>query len=325
MVKGKMIRKNSGDERNETAAVLPAAITDIGCEREINEDRYAVFDSPFGRVWLVCDGMGGVVGGELAAQIAVDVMRRNIDGGDEETPDGLLVHAISEANRVVVLRRQNPAFGSMGTTVVAVHITDDEIFVTHAGDSRAYLLQDGKIEQITTDHTYVQELVERGQLSQEEAMSHPQAHVLTRCLGADPRLDLVVSKFYIWQSSDSHGSIFLCSDGLYSLISDMEILDYCQSFHPQEACAQLVELARARGGYDNITVSIIPVHGSIKREEATGSQRPKKRAVKKLRATQEEYEPGPLGRFASMFLAFTLVGSAVSALVTILRMSAVLS
>src|SRR5262249_34276920 len=97
---------------------LPAAMTDIGCEREINEDRYVVIESQAGQAWLVCDGMGGTLGGELAAQLAVDAMRRSFQATTSVEPEVALTAAIQEANRVIVLRRQNPAFNSMGTTVV---------------------------------------------------------------------------------------------------------------------------------------------------------------------------------------------------------------
>ena len=163
---------------------IPAAITDIGCEREINEDRYAVVDSPLGQAWIVCDGMGGVLGGELAAQLAIDAIRRALENGDYENSKEALRTAVEEANRIIVLRRQNPAFGSMGTTVVAVIINDEEVVITHAGDSRAYLLTEGQVAHLTKDHTYVQEMVERGEITPEEAMDHPQSHVLVKFLGA---------------------------------------------------------------------------------------------------------------------------------------------
>ena len=167
-----------------SSAEVPAAITDVGCERETNEDRYAVIDSPMGKVWLVCDGMGGCLGGELAAQLAIDAIRRGLESREFASTSEALLAAVEEANRVIVLRRQNPAFSGMGTTVVAAMICGDEVVIAHAGDSRAYLVRDKEIQQLTVDHTYVQDLVERGQISDEEALSHPQAHVLTRCLGA---------------------------------------------------------------------------------------------------------------------------------------------
>lgn len=265
------------DEPMQTKAV-PAAITDIGCEREINEDRYAVIDSPIGRAWICCDGMGGCLGGELAAQLAIDAIRRMLESGDFDSAEQALTAAIDEANRIIVLRRQNPAFSSMGTTVVAALIDEDEIVINHAGDSRAYVVREGSIEQLTVDHTYVQDLVERGSITQEEAMSHPQSHVLTKCLGAEPRLGLESQQYWIWDTDEREDILVLCTDGLYSLVSDEEIADQVWNNTPQESCVNLVELARSRGGFDNITLTVLPMGGAIKNEENPNRQVVEKKA-----------------------------------------------
>jgi len=249
---------------NESAN-LPAAMTDIGCEREINEDRYVVIEGPAGQAWIVCDGMGGTLGGELAAQLAVDAMRRALQSASSSEPEVALTSAIQEANRVIVLRRQNPAFSSMGTTVVGAIIRGDEITIAHAGDSRAYLVRNADIQQLTVDHTYVQDLVDKGLISHEESMTHPQAHVLTKCLGAEPRLEMDRQTYWIWDTGadEQNDKLVLCSDGLYSLVEDREIGEMVATLPPQEACAQMVSLARERGGYDNITVAIIPLDGRL--------------------------------------------------------------
>lgn len=251
---------------------IPAAITDIGCERDINEDRYAVIDSPAGRAWIVCDGMGGSLGGELAAQLAIDAVRRALESRDFDSGGEALTFAIEEANRVIVLRRQNPAFSGMGTTVVGALIQGDEVVITHAGDSRAYLVRKGEIQQLTVDHTYVQDLVDRGAINADEALSHPQSHVLTRCLGAEPRLELETQAFWIWDVVDDEPEdrLVLCSDGLYSLVSDQEIADAVTSCSPQEGCVKLVELSRERGGYDNITLAVLPLGGQLHEESEGG-------------------------------------------------------
>ena len=250
---------------------IPAAITDIGCEREINEDRYAVVDCPAGRVWLVCDGMGGSLGGELAAQLAIDAIKRALESRQFDNAEEALCFAIEEANRTIVLRRQNPAFSSMGTTIVAVIIKDEQVVVTHAGDSRAYIVRGGEIQQLTVDHTYVQDLVDRGAINAEEALSHPQSHVLTRCLGAEPRLELECQTYWLWESTNGEPEdrLVLCSDGLYSLVSDREIAEAVTKYSPQESCVQLVELSKSRGGYDNITMAVLPLPGQL-HEESPG-------------------------------------------------------
>ncbi len=305
---------------------IPAAITDIGCEREINEDRYAVIDSPSGRAWVVCDGMGGALGGELAAQLAIDAVRRALESGDFDSEAEALRVAIEEANRVIVLRRQNPAFSGMGTTVVAALINDDKVLITHAGDSRAYLIRDGVLQQLTTDHTYVQDLVDRGAITPEEALSHPQSHVLTRCLGAEPRLQLDAQEFWIWQVNEGEPEdrLVLCSDGLYSLVSDTEIADMVSKHSPQEACVQLIELSKSRGGFDNITLAVLPLGGQLREESSR-----KEPAAKKRKTPSSPPGSGypavvqqrmPLQRQLLLTFIFLLLGGAVAALVVLMNM-----
>ncbi|HMO17035.1 MAG TPA: protein phosphatase 2C domain-containing protein [Oligoflexia bacterium] len=241
---------------------LPAAVSDIGCEREINEDRYAGFKVDGGYVWIVCDGMGGAVGGELAAQLALDTIKRALEGCVGDLGIEHLVEAIQEANRVIVLRRQNPLFSGMGTTIVAALVTDYGVYIAHAGDSRAYVVSGRRIEQLTTDHTYVQELVDKGMITEEDAMNHPQSHVLTRCLGGEPRVRADKNVYGLNSSQDGESeTLVLCSDGLYSLVADHEIYEMISSMNPQSACSAMVELARSRGGFDNITVAVIPLAG----------------------------------------------------------------
>ncbi|MCX6113605.1 MAG: protein phosphatase 2C domain-containing protein, partial [Proteobacteria bacterium] len=203
-----------------------SALSDLGCEREFNEDRCGLVQSSNNKTWIVCDGMGGVAGGEVAAQLAIDSMKRYLerDSQDEASAD-ILVQAMREANRVVVLRRQNQAFSAMGTTMVAAFFNRDEVVIGHVGDSRAYLIRDGAVQQITVDHTYVQSLVERGEIQAEEALTHPEAHVLTRCIGADPSLEVDTQRFWLWpnEHADEGDILLLCTDGLYSLVPDVEI------------------------------------------------------------------------------------------------------
>lgn len=252
--------------------LLPAAITDTGCERDLNEDRYAVVESQSGIAWIVCDGMGGVTGGELAAQLAIEAMKRSLESAPRRSSEVALRSAILEANRVIVLRRQNPAFASMGTTMVGALFMGSEVAVSHVGDSRAYLVRDYSIQQLTHDHTLVQEMVDRGQLKPEDALSHPQAHVLTKCLGSEPGLEVQARKYWVWETGKGEPDDFLvlCSDGLYSHVSDAEIATFVSKLIPQKACVELVEIAKSRGGFDNITVTIIPLAGQLKREPPVG-------------------------------------------------------
>ena len=258
--------EESGDAR------VPAAITDTGCERTLNEDRYAVIDSPSGLAWLVCDGMGGEAGGELAAQLAIDAIRRDLETLGPRAADVALRSALLEANRVIVLRRQNQAFAGMGTTIVAALFNDVQVVLAHVGDSRAYLVREGAIQQLTTDHTFVQTLVDSGQIKAEDALSHPHAHVLTRAIGSEPGLEMDVRTFWIWQVAEGEAvdQLVLCTDGLYSLISEGEIGSLVAQNTPQRASVKLIELAKSRGGFDNITCAIIPLPGQLRQEAPIG-------------------------------------------------------
>lgn len=309
---GAITRKGTDD--------IPAAVTDIGCEREINEDRYAVVDAPAGRAWVVCDGMGGELGGELAAQLAIDAIRRGFEARDFESADRALSFSVEEANRVIVLRRQNPAFSAMGTTVVMVVVKGDEVIIGHVGDSRAYLVRDGQMEQLTMDHTYVQDLVNRGAISQEEALSHPQAHVLTKCLGADPMLEVDTRQFWIWRNgSDTRDKLVLCSDGLYSLVTDKEIAAIVSENSPQDSCVQLVELAKQRGGYDNITLAILPLNGTL-REERPNTPSPAASVLSGVRKPPFPVAELPWGRIVGKMLGWFLLGGIIGCLIGMYQM-----
>lgn len=251
---------------------MPAALTDTGCERDLNEDRFMLIEKKDGMVWIVCDGMGGVAGGELAAQLAIEAMKREIEPASLKDPEAVLKHAMIEANRIIVLRRQNPSFAQMGTTAVTACVTRDRLSIAHVGDSRAYLIRDGAIEQLTVDHTLVQEMVDEGRINHEEALTHPQAHILTKCLGSEPGLEISMLSLWIWGRKDyePYDSILLCSDGLYSHVSDEEIAEIVHNRSPRQAVIELVALAKQRGGYDNITVAVIPVDGQLQSEAPQG-------------------------------------------------------
>lgn len=264
--------ENSGNSSNKVDSLAPAAITDTGCERELNEDRYAVIESESGVAWIVCDGMGGVTGGELAAQLAIDAIRREFMNNPCRPSQVAVTSSLAEANRIIVLRRQNQAFSGMGTTAVMALFQGQEVAISHIGDSRAYLVRDRVIQQLTVDHTYVQSLVEKGEITLEEALAHPDAHILTRCIGSQSRLDLDVIKLWLWptEKEEPKDKLVMVSDGLYSLVTDEEISEIVATKTAQDACAHLVDMANERGGYDNITVVIVPLDGQLRSEVPPG-------------------------------------------------------
>jgi protein phosphatase len=228
--------------------------TDVGKVRSSNQDQLLSADPLF----AVADGMGGHAAGEVASLTAVEALRQAFDR--DRSPSGL-VAATREANRSVWERAQaNPEQRGMGTTLVALALVqadgEDRLAIVNVGDSRVYLLRQGELEQVTTDHSLVQELIDVGQLSQADAGFHPQRHVLTRALGIDPDVD--VDEIEILPVKGDR--YLLCSDGLPREVSDEQMASVLRRLaDPKDAARELVAQARARGGNDNITVVVVDV------------------------------------------------------------------
>jgi PPM family protein phosphatase len=230
-----------------------ASVTDTGRRRRHNEDAY-VCEPP---LFAVADGMGGAQAGELASNLAAAALRdEGSRGGGEERVDEL----IQEANRRVYERQtQDSSAQGMGTTMTVALVEDGHVAIGHVGDSRAYLIRDRRLEQLTEDHSLVAELVRSGKLSPEEAEAHPQRSVITRALGTDPDVD--VDTFSI---ETRPGDLFLiCSDGLTSMVDDETILSEVARNRDdlQGAAKALVRAANKGGGEDNITVVFFEIGG----------------------------------------------------------------
>ena len=220
------------------------ALTDTGRKRRHNEDVYVV-DPP---IFAIADGMGGAKAGEVAAALAADVLRG--EGGSGEQA---LVTLIQEANRRVYERASEDAAKSgMGTTMTVALLEDSHVRIGHVGDSRAYLIRDGELSQLTDDHSLVGELVRSGKLAPEDAETHPQRSVITRVLGTDPDVDVDT----ITIETRSGDLFLLCSDGLYSMVGNDRILELVErNRRDLDAAAKaLVAAANKGGGDDNITV-----------------------------------------------------------------------
>jgi PPM family protein phosphatase len=222
------------------------AVTDPGRTRRHNEDSY-VIDPP---LFAIADGMGGAQAGEVASRLATAALEeRGADGGGEERIAAL----IQEANRRVYDRSsKDPNTSGMGTTITVALVEGDRVAFGHVGDSRAYLIRAERMEQLTEDHSLVNELLKTGKLSREEAESHPQRSVITRALGTDPDVD--VDTFSV---AAENGDLFLlCSDGLTDMVSEESILDVVERNRGDidGALRALVKAANRGGGQDNITV-----------------------------------------------------------------------
>ncbi len=247
--------------------VTAAGLSDVGRKRKSNEDSYHI-DSERG-LFIVADGMGGHVAGEVASRLAVDTIQEflRISAADSEITwpfefdeslsagGNRIQAAIRLANREIVrhMQAQEDTRG-MGTTVVTAVVVDDACFIGHVGDSRAYLIRGGEIRQLTRDHTFVNEQVEKGFMSRAEAERHPARNILTRAVGSTEELHVDLSETRLAPGD----RILLCSDGLSSMVEDPAILKAVEE-HPdlEEACRALVGLANENGGWDNVTAVLI--------------------------------------------------------------------
>jgi PPM family protein phosphatase len=229
-----------------------SGVTDAGRKRRRNEDAYVV-EPP---LFAVADGMGGAQAGEVASRLAVAAFRE-FHEADELEPAERVTAIIREANRRIYERAREDAKASgMGTTVTAALLAGTAIAIGHVGDSRAYRLRDGRLEQLTEDHSLVADLVRSGRLTQEEADTHPQRSVITRALGTDPEVD--VDSFDV---AVEPGDVFLlCSDGLTTMVDDDEIVRIVtEAKDLDDAAKRLVKAANRRGGEDNVTVVLFVV------------------------------------------------------------------
>ena len=212
-----------------------AGQTDIGLVRKTNQDAYNAGSLSENAVWaVVCDGMGGANGGNIAKE--------------------LLASALEDANeRVYEKAKQDPALEGMGTTAVLTLIQNNVIHLVNVGDSRAYLLTRENVTQITRDHSIVQEMLESGEITEEQARNHPRKNIITRALGVDDTV--VVDYFEI--PFEEHAKLLLCSDGFSGSLTPERIYHFSRGLTAERITQRAIELAKEAGGNDNITVITI--------------------------------------------------------------------
>ena len=240
-----------------------AGMSDVGCQRRSNEDRYGYWEpanelelEEKGRLAVVADGMGGHEGGQDASRIAVDAIQQIYAASPDGDPQALLAAAFREAHaRIHQFAAAHPELHGMGTTATAVVLRANRLYYSHIGDSRLYLVRDGRITRLTRDHSYVGSLVESGFITSEEAETHPQRHILMAALGAGEEFSPEMPADPIPLVSGD--VLLLCTDGLWGLVPDHELEQTVAGMRPQEACRALIELAKKRGGHDNITVQVL--------------------------------------------------------------------
>lgn len=240
-----------------------AQLTDVGRKREHNEDNmaYVIPKDPLvmarkGALFLVADGMGGHAAGEVASEIAVDTVSNAYYQDDDEDVATSLLHAIRRANASIHQRAaENMLRSGMGTTCVSAVLRGSMGYIANVGDSRAYLVRRGQVKQVSQDHSWVAEQVRAGLLTEEQARTHAQRNVITRCLGTQAEVEIDVFR----EQLEVGDSLILCTDGLSGLVSDEELLRIVEQFVPQESVYHLVERANENGGSDNITAIVVRV------------------------------------------------------------------
>lgn len=232
--------------------------TDIGLVRETNQDAFSFGSFDDGNCWaVVCDGMGGVSGGQVASKICVEkvseaIKRSYRKGITVSSAKNLLTTAINAANSAVFKEAQeNIELKGMGTTVVAVLVLDSIAVVAHVGDSRAYLIND-EINQITKDHSFVQLLIDTGKITEEEAKVHPDRNVITRAVGIEHVVDVEIDIVDI----NDNDNLLICTDGLNGYVPDADILKIIKEYG-DSSTEKLVKTANNAGGRDNVTVVML--------------------------------------------------------------------
>ena len=234
--------------------------TDRGMVRHSNQDaeRHGFFDD--GSAWaVVCDGMGGANGGNVASGTAVEEISARLaedyasDISGSEIRDMIAI-AVNAANiKVYIEAQEDISLRGMGTTVVVAIVRDDTAYIAHAGDSRAYLFAKGDLRQVTVDHSVVQVMVDRGELTEQEARVHPRRNLITRALGVKPRLDIDHCECPV----EKDDIILLCTDGLSNYVDDLEMFKIIYRFGGGDAVERLIDTANAHGGGDNVTAVTI--------------------------------------------------------------------
>ena len=236
------------------------AKTDKGIVRDNNQDAYAVGEFSDEVVWsVVCDGMGGAAGGNIASALAVKVISEKINAGYRENMRdasirNMLDSALTAANiEVYDLADERPEYRGMGTTVVCAIVRDRQAYIAHAGDSRAYVVSGGQVHQITTDHSVVQDLINKGRITIEEAKHHPNKNIITRAVGVDKEIEIDFCQVDL----EKNDILVLCTDGLSNYVSNEEMVELMSDGMHYAFADRIVTKANKNGGGDNITVVII--------------------------------------------------------------------
>jgi len=234
-----------------------AAGTDIGKRREENQDSFGAIENERFKFYIVADGMGGVKGGAIASSIAVKVLTETLKDKPELSVSEVK-SAVQTANTQIFEKGgEDTSLSGMGTTLTGIAFEATSLFIVNVGDSRIYRFRNKRIKQLSEDHTLVRELIKSGTITEDQAENHPVAHMLTRSLGPTPDIEV---DCWVADDGPARGDIYLlCSDGLYNLVSERDLLEILSNSSLDEAIQKCIDLANERGGTDNITVILAQV------------------------------------------------------------------
>lgn len=237
--------------------MISGAVSDIGKMRDNNQDAFYLSKDQSLPLFIVADGMGGHKAGEVASTMALNIIEKNfLDNKEslssENTIINLIKKSIEEANTKIYLKSiENEKYKGMGTTITLAYIFENKILLGHVGDSRAYLIHEDNIIQLTEDHSFVNELLKMGSITKEEATNHPKRNMITRAVGSSSiiEMDLIAKEF------NNNNILLLCSDGLFNMVKENEIYQvFSKEDDIQKACEILANIANNKGGFDNITI-----------------------------------------------------------------------
>lgn len=228
-------------------------LTDTGKVRKSNEDYITTSQTEHGLLLVVCDGLGGLQGGEIASSLAAETMihefRNSISFSD---PFTFFAEATSKANKKLQeFVSENPDYDAIGTTLASVYLKNDELYVCHVGDSRVYLLKEDKLIQVTKDHSIVREFLDKGIITSEQAFNHPDKNLITRSLGDPVNCIPDITGPLKLEKGDK---VFLCTDGVNNHLTDQEILSFLSAKEIQKICDKILSACLKKGGTDNISM-----------------------------------------------------------------------
>lgn len=236
------------------------AITKKGKKREVNQDYLFCSESSVGslpNLFIVADGMGGYYGGEIASRFSVETMAESIATSKESSIISILDSSINEANKKMIYElKQSDELKDCGNTLVAATLSKNTLYVANVGDSRLYLLEDGRLRQITEDHSLVEEMIKKGLLKREEARFYPKKNAITRAVGITKLIKVDFFELEIKAGS----KFFLCSDGVSNMIDD-DVLEEVVASNKEisEICEELIEMVYEKGGSDDATIIMVEV------------------------------------------------------------------